>query len=85
MDHNQTVLRVIEACRDIPSASRFTVVDYKETFDSIETNAILLALVDQRVDGSYVRTLADCYYNCNNGAAFLPFPYNSSWKRGTTR
>ncbi|VDM76148.1 unnamed protein product [Strongylus vulgaris] len=33
-------------------------------FDSIETNAILSTLVDQGVDPSYVRTLADCYRNC---------------------
>ncbi|KAK6726965.1 hypothetical protein RB195_004953 [Necator americanus] len=41
-----------------------TFVDYEKAFDSIETNAILSALVDQGVDASYVRTLANCYERC---------------------
>ncbi|KAK6756094.1 hypothetical protein RB195_014468 [Necator americanus] len=41
-----------------------TFVDYEKAFDSVETNAILSALVDQGVDASYVRTLANCYDRC---------------------
>ncbi|KAK6736283.1 hypothetical protein RB195_019139 [Necator americanus] len=36
----------------------------EKAFDSVETNAILSALVDQGVDDSYVRTLANCYDRC---------------------
>ncbi|KAK6757837.1 hypothetical protein RB195_015576 [Necator americanus] len=41
-----------------------TFVDYEKAFDSVETNAILSALVDQGVNASYVRTLANCYGRC---------------------
>ncbi|KAK6739469.1 hypothetical protein RB195_008137 [Necator americanus] len=41
-----------------------TFVDYGKAFDSVETNAIVSALVDQGVDTSYVRTLANCYDRC---------------------
>ncbi|KAK6741424.1 hypothetical protein RB195_009340 [Necator americanus] len=36
-----------------------TFVDYEKAFDSLETNAILSALVDKGVDASYVRALAN--------------------------
>ncbi|KAK6750004.1 hypothetical protein RB195_002166 [Necator americanus] len=53
--------RVIEVCREyrLPFVLKF--VDYEKAFDSVETNAVLSALVDQGVDASYVRTLANCY------------------------
>ncbi|KAK6742176.1 hypothetical protein RB195_009817 [Necator americanus] len=55
LDHIQTVSRVIEV---------LTFVDYEKAFDSVYTNATLSALVDQGVDSSYVRTLANCYDRC---------------------
>ncbi|KAK6737622.1 hypothetical protein RB195_019996 [Necator americanus] len=61
LDHIQTVSRVIEVCRKYRLPLVLTFVDYEKTFDSVETNAILSALVDQGVDASYVRTLANCY------------------------
>ncbi|KAK6741892.1 hypothetical protein RB195_009640 [Necator americanus] len=60
LDHIQTVSRVIEVCREY----RLPFGDYEKTFDSVETNAILSALVDQGVEASYVRTLANCYGRC---------------------
>ncbi|VDM76289.1 unnamed protein product [Strongylus vulgaris] len=46
VDHIQTVSRVIEVCREYPLPLILTFVDYEEAFDSVETNAILSALVD---------------------------------------
>ncbi|KAK6729781.1 hypothetical protein RB195_006684 [Necator americanus] len=63
-DHIQTVPRVIKVCRKYRLPLVLTFVDYEKTFDSIETNAILSALVDQGMDASYVRTLANCYDRC---------------------
>ena len=49
MDHIQTVSRVIEVCREYRLPLVLTFVDYEKAFDSVETNAILSALVDQGV------------------------------------
>ncbi|KAK6763479.1 hypothetical protein RB195_023977 [Necator americanus] len=64
LDHIQTVSRVIEVCREYRLPLVLTLVDYEKAFDSVETNAVLSALVDQGVDASYVRTLANCYERC---------------------
>ncbi|KAK6745401.1 hypothetical protein RB195_011870 [Necator americanus] len=64
LDHIQIVSRVIEVCREYRLPLVLTFVDYEKAFDSVETNAILSALVDQGVDESYVRTLANCYDRC---------------------
>ncbi|KAK6762716.1 hypothetical protein RB195_023433 [Necator americanus] len=56
LDHIQTVSRVSKACREYRPP-----LDYKKSFDSVETKATLLALIDQGVYASYVRTLANCY------------------------
>ena len=63
MDHIQTVSRVIEVCREYRLPLVLNFVDYEKAFDSVETNAILSALVDQG-DPAYVRTLVDCYKDC---------------------
>ncbi|KAK6725968.1 hypothetical protein RB195_004344 [Necator americanus] len=61
LGHIQTVSRVMEVCREYLLSLVLTFVDYEKAFDSVETNAILSALVDQSVGASYVRTLANCY------------------------
>ncbi|KAK6754360.1 hypothetical protein RB195_013390 [Necator americanus] len=52
LDHIQTVSRVMEVCREYRLPLVLTIVDYEKAFDSVETNAILSALVDQGVDAS---------------------------------
>ena len=52
MNHIQTVSRVIEVCREYRMPLVVTFIDYEKAFDSVETNAILRALVDQEVDPS---------------------------------
>ncbi|KAK6762776.1 hypothetical protein RB195_023473 [Necator americanus] len=49
-------------------------VDYKKAFDSVETKATLSALVDQGVDASYVRTLANCYDRCTTAKQLFHRP-----------
>ncbi|KAK6762924.1 hypothetical protein RB195_023580 [Necator americanus] len=58
--------RVIGVWREYRLSLVVTFVDYEKAFDSVETNAISSALVDQGVDASYVRTLANCYDRCTN-------------------
>ncbi|EYC10737.1 hypothetical protein Y032_0054g2526 [Ancylostoma ceylanicum] len=41
---------------------------------NVETNAILSALVNQGVDASYVRTLADCYRQCSTTVQLFQRP-----------
>ncbi|KAK6749545.1 hypothetical protein RB195_001890 [Necator americanus] len=64
LDHIQTVSRVIEACREYRLPLVLTFVDYEKAFDSVETNTILSALVDQGVDASK-------YAYCEDGGVQL--------------
>ncbi|KAK6736332.1 hypothetical protein RB195_019172 [Necator americanus] len=60
---------------------------YEKAFDSVETNAILSALVDQSVDASYVRTLANCYDRCTTKIQLfypLTIPIGKEVRQGDT-
>ncbi|KAK6762580.1 hypothetical protein RB195_023344 [Necator americanus] len=70
LDHIQTVSRVL------------TFVDYEKAFNNVETNAILSALVDQGVDASYVRTLANCYDRCTTRIQFFHRPLTTPIGKG---
>ncbi|KAK6735572.1 hypothetical protein RB195_018657 [Necator americanus] len=59
LDHIQTLSRVIEVCREYRLPLVLTFVDYEKTFDSVETNAILSALVDQGAPCYAAETWAD--------------------------
>ncbi|KAE9412568.1 hypothetical protein Angca_009450, partial [Angiostrongylus cantonensis] len=88
MDHIQTESRVIEVCREYHLPLVLTFVDYEKTFDSVETNAILSALVDKGVDPSYIRTLSDCYWNCTTEIQLfhrpLTLPIGKGVRQGDT-
>ncbi|KAK6755348.1 hypothetical protein RB195_013992 [Necator americanus] len=88
LDHIQTVSRVIEVCREYRLLLVLTYVDYEKAFDSVETNAILSALVDQGVDASYVRTLANCYDRCTTKIQLfhrpLTIPIGKGVRQGDT-
>ena len=64
IDHIQVVSRIVEVCREYQLPLALTFVDYEKAFDSVETNAVLTALVDQGVDPTYIRTIADCNTGC---------------------
>ncbi|KAK6730209.1 hypothetical protein RB195_006958 [Necator americanus] len=87
-DHIQTVSRVIEVCREYRLPLVLIFVDYEKAFDSVETNAILSALVDQGVDASYVRTLANCYERCTTRIQLfhrpLTIPIGKGVRQGDT-
>ncbi|KAK6735829.1 hypothetical protein RB195_018837 [Necator americanus] len=72
MDHIQTVSRVIEVCREYRLLLVLTFVVYEKAFNSVETNAVLSALVDQ---GVYVRTLANCYDRCTTSIQLFHRPF----------
>ncbi|VDM63872.1 unnamed protein product [Angiostrongylus costaricensis] len=88
MDHIQTVSRVIEHCWEYHLPLVPTFVDYEKAFESVETNAILPALVDQGVDPSYIRTLSDCSRNCTTKIQFshrsLTIPIGKGVRQGNT-
>ncbi|KAK6743803.1 hypothetical protein RB195_010853 [Necator americanus] len=88
LDHIQIVSSVIEVCREYRLPLVLTFVDYEKAFDSVETNAILSALVDQGVDASYVRTLANCYERCTTRIQLfyrpLTIPIGKEVRQGDT-
>ncbi|KAK6760491.1 hypothetical protein RB195_021816 [Necator americanus] len=88
LDHIRTVSRVIEVCHEYRLSLDLTFVDYEKAFDSVETNAILSALVDQGVDASYMRTLANCYERCTTRIQLfhrlLTIPIGKGVRRGDT-
>ncbi|PIO63209.1 hypothetical protein TELCIR_15202, partial [Teladorsagia circumcincta] len=59
-----------------------TFVDYEKAFDSVETNAILSALVDQGVESSYVNILADCYRHCSTTLQLFDRPLTIPIEKG---
>ncbi|KAK6764011.1 hypothetical protein RB195_024383 [Necator americanus] len=60
----QTVSRVIGVCQEYRLPLFLTFVDYEKASESIETNAVLSALVDEGVYASCLRTRANCYDRC---------------------
>lgn len=82
VDNIQAVARVIEVCREYQMPLVLTFVDYEKAFDSVETNAILSALVDQGVDPSYIRTLADCNRNCTTTIRLFQRPLTIPIEKG---
>ncbi|WKY04192.1 hypothetical protein Q1695_005292 [Nippostrongylus brasiliensis] len=72
----------IEVCRAYHLPLVLTFVDYEKAFDGVETNAILSALVDQGVDSSYIRTLADCYHRCSTTVQLFRRPINIPIEKG---
>ncbi|KAE9413390.1 hypothetical protein Angca_001988, partial [Angiostrongylus cantonensis] len=88
MDHIQIVSRVIEVCQEYHLLLVLTFVDYEKAFDSVETNAILSAVVDQGVGPSYIRTLSDCFRNCTTKIQLfhrpLTIPIGKGLRQGDT-
>ncbi|KAK6758528.1 hypothetical protein RB195_016012 [Necator americanus] len=72
LDHIQTVSRVIEVCREYRLPLVLTFVDYEKAFDSVETNPIVSALVDQgSEEGDDAETLARIKINNNLDGEFV--------------
>ncbi|KAK6731318.1 hypothetical protein RB195_007657 [Necator americanus] len=81
-DHIQTVLRIIEICHKCRLPFFLTFVDREKAFNSIETNAVLSALIDQGVDASYMRTSANCYDQCTTTTQLFYRPLTISIGKG---
>ncbi|EYC27290.1 hypothetical protein Y032_0009g630 [Ancylostoma ceylanicum] len=60
MDHIHTETQLIERCREYTMPLILTFVDYRKAFDSVETNAVLNALIHAGVDPAYVNILEQC-------------------------
>ncbi|KAK6736837.1 hypothetical protein RB195_019497 [Necator americanus] len=88
LNHIQTVSRAIEVCRECRLPLVLAFVDYEKAFDSVETNAILSPLVDEGVDASYEKTLANCYERCTTRIQLvhrpLTIPIGKGVRRGDT-
>ncbi|KAK6758945.1 hypothetical protein RB195_016271 [Necator americanus] len=88
MDQIQTVSRVTEVCWEYHLPLDLSFDDCEEAFESVETNPVLPALVDQGVDASHVRTLANCYDRCTTRIQLfhcpLTMPIGKGVRQGDT-
>ncbi|KAE9420486.1 hypothetical protein Angca_002078, partial [Angiostrongylus cantonensis] len=55
MNHIKAVFRDVEVCRENHLLLVMTFIDYERASGSVETNSVLLSLVDERVYSSYIR------------------------------
>ncbi|KAK6762261.1 hypothetical protein RB195_023102 [Necator americanus] len=85
LDYFHTVSRVMEICKEYRFSFVLTFAFYEKAFNSVETNAMLSALVDQGVNVSYVRTLANCYDRCTTTIQLFYRPHHIYWKAGAAR
>ncbi|KAK6725964.1 hypothetical protein RB195_004341 [Necator americanus] len=84
LDHIQTVSRVIDFCWEYLLPIVLTFFDYEKAFDSVETKVTLSALIDQGVDASHVRTLANCYDRSRKysiSTALSPYPSEEGYDK----
>ncbi|WKX99975.1 hypothetical protein Q1695_014670 [Nippostrongylus brasiliensis] len=61
IDQIQTVAQLIERSREYHIPHVLVFVDYRKTFDSVEINAVLNALVHAGVPSPYVQLLDECF------------------------
>ena len=59
IDHIHVVNQIVERCREFHYPLVLTFVDYEKAFDSVETNAVLQAILEQGVNPSYVVLLKE--------------------------
>uniref|UniRef100_A0A7I5E979 Reverse transcriptase domain-containing protein n=1 Tax=Haemonchus contortus TaxID=6289 RepID=A0A7I5E979_HAECO len=62
-DHIHTLTRLIGVTREYKMPLCLTFIDLKKTFDTVETEAVIEALGNQRVPTHYVRMLRELYNN----------------------
>ncbi|KAK6764931.1 hypothetical protein RB195_025027 [Necator americanus] len=74
VDQIHIVLELIEVSREYKLSLCLTLIDLKETFDSIETDAVVEGLDDQGIPTQYIKVLRELYSNFTTGIS--PFYKN---------
>lgn len=70
VDHIHTLCQLKEKCQEYNIPLCLAFVDYEKAFDSVETNAVLKALMEQGVSSRYVALIKDIYSGCTTKSLF---------------
>ena len=71
MDHIHVLNQLLERCRKYKMPLVLAFVDYEKAFDSIEINAVLLALQQQGISYEYVDLLRELNSGCATNITLL--------------
>ncbi|CAM4691260.1 unnamed protein product [Leuciscus chuanchicus] len=76
MDHLQVLNQLLERTREYKMPLVLAFVDYEKAFDSVEINAVLLALQQQGIGDEYVALLQELNSNCATTITLFDRPLN---------
>ncbi|CAM4652739.1 unnamed protein product [Leuciscus chuanchicus] len=82
MDHLQVLNQLLERTREYKMPLVLALVDYEKAFDSVEINAVLLALQQQGIGDEYVALLQELNSNCATTITLFDRPLNIKVGRG---
>ncbi|CAM4690395.1 unnamed protein product [Leuciscus chuanchicus] len=82
MDHLQVLNQLLERTREYKMLLVLAFVDYEKAFDSVEINAVLLALQQQGIGDEYVALLQELNSNCATTITLFDRPLNIKVGRG---
>ena len=82
MDHIHVLNQLLEKSREYKIPLVMAFVDYEKAFDSVEINAMLLALQQQGIGSEYIALLQELNKDCNTEITLFDRPINIAIGRG---
>ena len=61
IDHLQTITQLVEKTNEFNIPLALLFIDFEKAFDSIETNTVLSALNEQKIDSRYISLLKNIF------------------------
>ena len=80
-DHIHAINQLKKKCRGFNISPCIAFVDYEKVFDSMQTQAVLPSLQEQRIEYEYIELLKDIYTN-SSMTVHLHWERGERWSRG---